>query len=230
MAVSFSLSFSGLPSNGSRDYWSTAITTYLKKQVILGRFTFSPHVKTQDVSVFGERECQGNSWSFLGRAAFSPPQVKMLRPGQKRMRKHSGCPAENFIFFFKLTIYKHCSEKKKKKTFVGPSSSSESLMNDVSKNPSRDALLHKYCVAVWKEGSGAVGGEARRARAGERILIWAARSLLKKLILKEAQRKYPFTEDVTGERRSHCEPGSMFREEGVCSANSKSFKAGWQMR
>lgn len=97
---------------------------------------------------------------FFGRAAFSPPQVKMLRPGQKRMWKHSGCPAENLIFFFKSTIYKNFSEKKR--TFVGPSSSSsESLMNDVRKITAgmRCFIKERYCVAVWKEERGAVRGE-----------------------------------------------------------------------
>lgn len=178
---------------------------------------FTSCENTKSKHVWWERR-PGKFLVFFGRAAFSPPQVKMLRPGQKRMRKHSGCPAEIiYLFFFKLTIYKHCSEKEKKKDFCW--SIIIGIFNEwCQQNPSRDALLHKYCVAVWKEESGAVGGEARRARAGERILIWAARSLLKKLILKEAQRKYPFTENVTGERRSSCEPVQCFarRESAVC--------------
>lgn len=137
-----------------------------------------------------------------------------------------------FIYFF-LVDNLQALQWKKKKDFCW--SIIIGIFNEwCQQNPSRDALLHKYCVAVWKEESGAVGGEARRARAGERILIWAARSLLKKLTLKEAQRKYPFTENVTGERRSNCEPVQCFagRESAVQTASpsrqdGKWGKQGW---
>lgn len=106
---------------------------------------------------------------FFGRAAFSPPQVKMLRPGQKRMRKHSGYPAEILFIYLFFLSWQFTSiavkKKEKKKDFCW--SIIIGIFNEwCQQNPSRDALLHKYCVAVWKEGSGAVGGEARRGERG----------------------------------------------------------------
>lgn len=138
----------------------------LKKQVIFRRFIFSPHVKTQDVSMFGERECLGNSWSFLVGAAFSPPRVKMLRPGQKRMWKHSGCPAENFIFFFLSRQFTRISVKKKDFCW----SIIIRIFNEwCSQNHSRDALLHKRKILC----GGLERGKRSSQRRGERELASA---------------------------------------------------------
>lgn len=130
----------------------------LKKQVIFGRFTFSPHVKTQDVSMFGERECLGNSWSFLVGRHFLHRKWKCWGLARRGCENTAVALLKISFFFFKSTIYKNFSEKKK--TFVGPSSS-ESLMNDVRKITAgmRCFIKERYCVAVWKEERGAVGGE-----------------------------------------------------------------------
>lgn len=139
----------------------------LKKQVIFGRFTFSPHVKTQDVSMFGERECLGNSWSFLvGRPKKTASENAEAWPEEDVKTKR--LPCWKFQFFFLSLQFTSIAVKKKKKTFVGPSSS-ESLMNDVSKITAGIPLLHKR----KKLCGGLERGKRSSRRRGERELASA---------------------------------------------------------